>query len=169
MTRALVMSDSHGSAAQLERMVQAMWRRYPDGFQAYIHCGDGARDFECLRGLIAAKDPRAMLVLVRGNNDWGSDLNDDTVVTLGGMRVFVCHGHRYRVKTGLLSLEYAAAERRCPIALYGHTHVADAEAAGGVSMFNPGAVMNGRIGVLEIDGGVAGFQFFALQEGDIHL
>lgn len=160
--RALVMSDSHGTCSQLEAMVREMRRRYPDGFDAYIHCGDGASDFERLVPLLYTHSPKAKLCQVKGNCDWGSDLLDEAVLTLGTTRLFVCHGHRYRVKMDTMLLEYASAERNCPIALYGHTHIPADDAAGGVRLFNPGAACDGRIGVLELTDGAPRFIHYTL-------
>ena len=53
-------------------------------------------------------------------------------------------GHRYNVDWGVDSLVYAAQERDCQLALYGHTHRPDSQEIGGVKVVNPGTAGKGR-------------------------
>ena len=153
MSRILVMSDSHGETEGLRKAIQQVWRQFPGPIDAYVHCGDGAWSFRGLTGELFYHDPKAQFHVVKGNCDFGADVADDDTFELGGWRIFVCHGHRYRVKMGLTLLAYAAAERQCALALYGHTHIPAEDTSGGVTMLNPGAVEDGRIGLLELEEG----------------
>lgn len=154
MMRALILSDSHGMGSNLMQLFDKAWQAIgPGPVDAYIHCGDGASDMERVRDLLSEHDPKAAIYCVRGNCDFGSDVPAEQLLTLGGMRILVCHGHRYHVKTDLIYLSMAARERGCQLALYGHTHIPDEE-FGQVMMVNPGSAADGRMALLEIKDGV---------------
>lgn len=148
----VVMSDSHGDLDRLRRLLQAIWEQYPGTIDAYIHCGDGARDFETIRDECFYHDPRAQFYCVRGNCDLGEDVPEDALVTLEGVSMYVCHGHRYRVRMGTMLLAHAASKRGCTLALYGHTHRSSEKQSGGVTMVNPGSAADGCMMLVQIDG-----------------
>ena len=151
--RALVMSDSHGMGEDLKWTIADAWQQAgPQPIDWYIHCGDGCEDLERVKDVIAARDPRACFCAVRGNCDFGTNVPASAEITVGGLRVFVTHGHYYHVKSGLMNLNYAAEERGCDIVLYGHTHVPDME-MGQALLVNPGAAMDGRMALLEVTDG----------------
>lgn len=159
MTRALVMSDSHGSTSSLRRLIEFAWQRIgKEKIDAYIHLGDGTEDYEELESMMFHHDPRAQFHRVRGNRDFeAGEVPYEDMFELGGANIFACHGQLYRVKSSLMYLEYAAAERGCTIALYGHTHVPSVKREGGVTLINPGCARDGHIGILEITDGVPAF------------
>ena len=70
---------------------------------------------------------------------------------LEGKRIFICHGHNYRVKLTYELLYYRTLELKCDAALFGHTHSSYSSYDGGVLLFNPGSASghNGTCGVLE--------------------
>lgn len=150
--RALVMSDSHGSVDALRWLLEQCWQRVGP-VDAYIHCGDGARDFEALQGLMLDRDANAALYSVRGNCDFlGADMPGVLVAPFGGTKLFVTHGHLYRVKSTLYQLDEAAEEHGCAIALYGHTHEPLVETRRTL-MINPGSAADGRMALLEVTDG----------------
>ena len=127
--KVLVFSDTHGSFGPMLRAVREI---RPD---AVVHLGDGVRD------AAKAKEayPDVPFYQVSGNCDYGSSLPDETVVSLGGVRVLLCHGHRYAVDWGRFdSMVYAAQEKLCRLVLFGHTHRAENTELGGVKLVNPG-------------------------------
>ncbi len=63
--RALIFSDSHGDEANLRWMAELAAQRGP--MDAYIHCGDGARDFDRLANFLLGLSPQAALYGVKGN------------------------------------------------------------------------------------------------------
>ena len=125
----LIFSDSHGDGSNMRLAID---RERPD----YVfHLGDHDRDAEDLQ-----RDyPQLPLVYVRGNCDYYSDTPLTRLVTLGGVRFFLCHGHTLGVKGGLLRASYAAREQRADFLLYGHTHVAHDEQNEALHILNPGA------------------------------
>ena len=114
---------------------------------ALIHCGDGGSDAKCLAGNIL------QTVIVRGNCDgWGCDYEDDMLVNIGGVNIFVTHGHRYGVKSGLDTLASAAAAKGAQVACFGHTHKPFCEYRDGVLLINPGTcTLRGACALLTID------------------
>ena len=153
MRRALIMSDTHGEGDNLRYLLDDAWKQTgPGPIDHYVHCGDGVNDLVRMEPYILVRDPRASFHTVRGNCDFMSDEPDFAVFTMEGVRIFVCHGHRYRVKSGLITLGYAAEEQGCTLALYGHTHIPDME-NGRVLMINPGCTQDRRMALLEIDEG----------------
>lgn len=67
-------------------------------------------------------------------------------MNINGCRVFLTHGHRYRVKAGYLQLTLAAQEREARVCCFGHTHRADCFVDGGCLFLNPGSLLSPRQG-----------------------
>ena len=144
MKKLLVCSDSHGNDAGLRAAVAL---EKPD---MLLFLGDGAPDLDALRAAFPALDVRA----VRGNCDWASAAPELRVIQVEQLRVFMSHGHRYRVKSdpGLLSLRYAALERGAALALFGHTHWPQLDRWEDLTVLNPGAMENGCYATVTVDG-----------------
>ncbi|MCQ2429061.1 MAG: metallophosphoesterase [Clostridia bacterium] len=112
----LVLSDSHGHRSCVS---DALDRVRPD---AVLFAGDGLRDFADL-------PLPCPLYAVRGNCDWAIDsaaasVPDEDLVTIGGIRIFLCHGHKYGVRTGPGAAAAAALRLGADVLVYGHTHEA---------------------------------------------
>ena len=75
-----------------------------------------------------------------GNCDFFAPLPEEGVVEIEGLRIFYCHGHKYRVKSDLQGLAQAAKARDCDIAFFGHTHKALICEMDGVTLINPGSL-----------------------------
>ncbi|MBR4425022.1 MAG: YfcE family phosphodiesterase [Oscillospiraceae bacterium] len=144
MKKLLVCSDSHGNDAAL-RAAAALEK--PD---LLLFLGDGAPDLDALRAAFPALDVRA----VRGTCDWASAAPELRVLQVEQLRVFMTHGHRYRVKDdpGLMNLRYAALERGAALALFGHTHWPSLDRWEGLTVLNPGAMENGCYATVTVDG-----------------
>ncbi len=132
--KAAVFSDTHGSVAGMAAKVEEI---RPD---LIIHLGDLVRDTRILR----ERFPEIPLYAVCGNCDYGASEPEEGVLSLGPVKAFLTHGHRYNVRGGVDSLVYAAQEQDCQLALYGHTHEADFQELGGVKVVNPGSAGMGR-------------------------
>ena len=130
-----VFSDTH---SETEAMLRVVRETRPD---ALVHLGDHDRD--ALR--LTEAFPELPLYSVAGNCDFGSLTPLVTIADFGGVKAFLCHGHQYGVNYGDLSrLAYAAQERGCRLALFGHTHEPELETLGGVTVLNPGSAGMGR-------------------------
>lgn len=134
--KAAVFSDTHRNLAP---MLEAVRRSRPD---LLIHLGDHDRDaLELQRAF-----PELPLYFVCGNCDLAPVAPLVDLVDLGyGVRALICHGHSYGVDwDGTDRLAYAAQERGCRVAMFGHTHRAMQAERRGVLLVNPGAAGKGR-------------------------
>lgn len=131
--KAAVFSDTHGNTAL---MAEAVRRLRPD---VIIHLGDHDRD----TAILEREFPEIPLYKVRGNCDIGGSAPDTDIVPLGPVKAFITHGHLYSVDYRLDSLVYAAQEQGAGLAMFGHTHRALYEEAGGVQLLNPGTAGKG--------------------------
>ena len=148
--RIAVISDTHGSLSSVDRCIL----RAGD-VEGWLHLGDVRYDARYL----AEKTGRPVYS-VYGNCDGGCGLAcpeevfpipqtapaSERVVTINGVRVFICHGHNYDVDLAPFTLSYRARELDCGAALYGHTHIASLEAYGGLLLLNPGSPSRPRAG-----------------------
>lgn len=152
MTRALILSDIHGMEGDLRWMLEETWKM-TGKIDAYLFLGDGVDDFARAEGFIRRRDENAMMYAVRGNNDFCCQNEPyHRVVELGGIRVYMTHGHLERVKMTRTYLCERAREEGCAIALYGHTHEADMQ-TGVPMLINPGAVCLEKMALLEVEDG----------------
>ena len=148
-----VFLDSHGDHEALDELLERM-----GALDAVCFLGDVARDAEHLRERLAAMPNQPVLYAVRGNNDYYSTctLPWDLLIELGGVRIYMTHGHRL---VSLMNLAYKAQECGAQVALFGHTHQALCETVQGVLLLNPGSAGNfcrgggARASVLEINRG----------------
>lgn len=140
----IVFSDSHRSFAPMMRAMEK------EGNPQYIiHAGDVSQDVEDLRIMY----PQHNIISVRGNNDpWDRETPDDCFFELGGVKIFLTHGHNYGVKYTTAKLKLHAMELGANVCIFGHTHTALNENDGKIILFNPGSVMR-TYGVLEINDG----------------
>ncbi len=140
--RILIFSDSHGRDTNMIKAIELNRGR----FDCCLHLGDGCREFEALAQLYPGKP----FVTVNGNaEDFpGSPRVSETVLSLDGYRILLTHGHKYNVKNSLMALKYAAKEKECKIALYGHTHIEHNEylSDDGLYIFNPGSISRPPLG-----------------------
>ncbi len=149
-----VFSDSHGRVAQIKDMMSrtAACVQKPD---AILFLGDGLSD------LGAVDYP---VVAVRGNCDmfFAADVPEERVLTLGGYRILMLHGHTVGVKHGMVQALAAAVRAGADILLFGHTHEKCAETFGAGTVYmgvrfektlyvmNPGSLADGYFGTLTL-------------------
>ncbi len=129
----LVFSDSHGRTVDI---YDAIEREAPDGV---IHLGDYTEDVRELRRAYAYSS--MPIYAVRGNNDFDSDFPMFIVITLGGVKMYLSHGHRERVygmSSGVMADR--ARENGCVLAMFGHTHRLFLEQIDDIMVFNPGSI-----------------------------
>lgn len=124
-----VFSDTHG---RTDGMLRAIRTANPD---AVLHLGDYERDTHCIREAF----PGRLLCAVSGNCDARPENPDTALFTLGGVRIFASHGHRYGVKFSLDALLNAGYFSDAALILFGHTHEAMHEELAGTHILNPGS------------------------------
>ena len=144
MKRILVFSDSHDRLRLCERTI----RNIPSDL--ILHAGDYVRDAQELK----RRFPDRELIYVSGNCDLGAYARDEEIIELDGVRIYLVHGHRHRVKyeESYSTLARAAKEMGCRVAVFGHTHVAYTADNDGVLLLNPGSARY-SYGVIEIENG----------------
>lgn len=146
--KVLLISDTHGFHENLEEVV-----RLEAPFDRVLHMGDTEGWDPVIEEIVGVP-----VEFVAGNCDWASALPSEKTVVIGGVRIFMTHGHEYYVTTGMDVLRDQAMSCGCQIALFGHTHRPLLEQYGGVTIANPGSISRPRqpgyvpsYGVLSID------------------
>lgn len=150
----LIFADSHGYNVS---MACAVEREAPD---MVLHLGDHADDARELESVF----PQLVVRGVRGNNDFfDRSVPDHLVVTPGGVRIFLTHGHREQVysREGDM-VARLAREEGCSLAFFGHTHRMSLAWQHGVLVCNPGSISLPR-------GGAPGYARLTIEEGRARL
>ena len=135
--RILVISDSHGKTAEIEKAIEAQ----SEAKQVFF-LGDCVRDIEDLTYVYTDR----IFHIVEGNCDGYTMYKTADAENLCGKRILFTHGHTYNVKSGRERLKAWAREQNADIVLYGHTHLAETEYDEGVYFVNPGSLCSGRCG-----------------------
>ena len=148
----LVFSDSHGKGYKIVDAIKA----HLGNIDAVIFLGDGLSDIQRI------KDSYSDIAFftVKGNCDF-FDFNDtpeEICVNFDGIRILLCHGHRYGVKSSLGRVMLRARELNVNAVFFGHTHTpldfSDYVMDERIHFFNPGSVANGAYGVVNTSGNV---------------
>lgn len=157
MAEYLIISDTHGMRARLERLIALRRSQQRRGEPLrVIFLGDGLEDLfslPCYDELI--------VYAVRGNCDARDGISPrgevveltSTVRTECG-KLFITHGHGYSVKSGVGELCREASAAGADAVIFGHTHSPTLEyikkgsvrgVDGDLVLFNPGA-LSGYVG-----------------------
>lgn len=127
MTTLLIFSDTHGMPLPSTLMSVA------NESDCVLFLGDG---ISALGDLLFKKNLRMVL----GNGDYPyNGVNREETLDIDGVKIFICHGNKYRVKYDLLPLALRAKELGCSYAFYGHTHTAAVDEYDGVTLICPGS------------------------------
>lgn len=144
----LVVSDSHGRHTYLERVIERV-----GAIDLFIHLGDLEGGEEHIRKIVPCP-----VEMVSGNNDYFTSIEREKVIDIGTYRVFLTHGHRYRVNYEVETVKEAAAQRFADIVMFGHTHIPMIDQSSPIIAINPGSIsqprQEGRIPtfiIMEID------------------
>lgn len=129
--RILLVSDTHGNQTDLLKAHEAA-----SHCDAVIHLGDGEQDAL----LLEAIDDQIQLFQVAGNCDLGSTVPRELICSFGKVRLLLCHGDRYGVKSGLSRLIERGHAAKVAAVLYGHTHLAQSIEEDGLLLVNPGTL-----------------------------
>ena len=132
----LVFSDSHGSCRIMADIIK---KENPD---IVIHLGDTVRDIKAVEPLFEG----VRFYYVPGNNDYGY-LNNYIETEIGEKKFFICHGHQFRVKSGLHAIMEYAKQKGADILLFGHTHTPLNDYYKGMLVLNPGSIKKSGFGI----------------------
>ncbi len=125
----LIVSDTHKRNENYFKVVEM---HKPD---IVVHCGDvEGSEAQIIQ---AANCP---VYMVRGNNDFFSDLPKEADFEVNGYEIMVTHGHHYYVSMGMEVLAHEAAAKKKDIVFFGHTHKPYVEKINGVYVVNPGSI-----------------------------
>ena len=128
-----VFSDSHKN---ISNMLDAVTDCRPD---VIIHLGDHVDDALQL----SEQFPHIPLYSVAGNCDYSPASQDSILTELGGVRIFMAHGHRYSVKLGLDAFLNSVSFSGAKLGLFGHTHRPICKQFGDITLLNPGSCGTG--------------------------
>jgi putative phosphoesterase len=130
--RLLILSDTHGNYPLAVKALEEAGQ-----VDQIIHLGDEFEDACMIEAILGSP-----LIKVPGNCDLGVDDARTITMTFDGSRIFMTHGDRYQVKSGLARLHKKATAEQAGIVLYGHTHVAAITEIDGILFVNPGCLDN---------------------------
>lgn len=152
-------SDSHNHPALL---TQAVLQAQQTGvIDICVHCGDGIRDLDTIEPILRQANPNVRLYGVRGNCDLGVfQYHTVELFDANGIRFMVTHGHTYHVKDHYEGLRIAARGYGAKVAFFGHTHRSLLTESCGVTLINPGAIIN------HLPGGIAYAQVLVEPSGE---
>ena len=142
----LVFSDSHGAPSYIRTAI----RQHGGQADALLFLGDGVLDADAVFG----EYPDILSYTVRGNCDSalrlaadGIDAPEEMVITLGGLRFLLLHGHTAGAKSGYGQMLLLAKKHGVDGILFGHTHMPESRSVPSpgdpgknVFFFNPGSV-----------------------------
>lgn len=124
-----VISDTHRSMRAIQKVVKVV-----KDADVLIHLGDNVDDVKEI-----SKHYKGEIINVRGNCDFSYNVPSERIVEIGGVKMFITHGHHYNVKYSIDDLLAKASEVGAKIALYGHTHVSAIRYEEGIFIINPGS------------------------------
>lgn len=142
----LVLSDSHSSLAFMRQCIAKLRPEH------VIHLGDHMEDGKAM----AEENPHIRFHLLPGNCDWSRIEQDCPQVLcypIGGVKLFMTHGHLHGVKSGIEKLIANAKQMGAEGVLFGHTHQPVCRQEDGVWVINPGSCRgyDGSCCVMEIE------------------
>lgn len=147
MKKILIFSDTHGYTDACLNIINNAGK-----VDAIIHAGDCVRDAEDLEYIY----PDIPIYYVKGNNDFFTTAPSHLTVVIDGVRIFITHGHEYRVKyeSGYNTLRSAAEAANANLIVFGHTHIPYTGYDGGITTLNPGSTrFSSTYAIAEIEKG----------------
>lgn len=128
----LVFSDSHKSTNGMDKAIE----RHSD-IKHIIFCGDVDDDREYLEMMYGRTHS---ICSVCGNNDFFCTTPLSRIMKCEGHLIYITHGHKERVKSGLELLKTVAQQNNADMCIYGHTHTQFYEETEGLKILNPGSI-----------------------------
>ncbi|MBN1624036.1 MAG: YfcE family phosphodiesterase [Clostridia bacterium] len=126
----LVFSDSHRDVESMEKVARAIKS------DMILHLGD-----HCTDGIeLEQRLEDIPVIIVKGNCDLWTAVDDEKMLDLDGCRIFMTHGHEYGVRNGYSTILEEGRKREADIVLCGHTHIPRIIKKQDICIMNPGAV-----------------------------
>lgn len=146
--RVLIVSDTHGNHKNLDKILEAA-----GNIDMFIHLGDVEGGEEYLDAIFDCEKH-----MVRGNNDFFSDLPKEEEFSIGKYKIFITHGHSYYVSLDCEYIKEEGKARNADVVMFGHTHKPYFNKDEEIIALNPGSVsyprQEGRKGsymIMELD------------------
>ncbi len=134
----LIISDTHGQHGNLDRILEQ-----EQELDMLIHLGDVEGGEFYINAVTECETH-----IVRGNNDFFSDLPKEEEFYIGRHKAFITHGHAYNVSLGPERIREEGKARGADLVMFGHTHKPFLEQDVEMTVLNPGSVsyprQNGR-------------------------
>lgn len=128
--RVLIVSDTHGRHEGLDRALEEAGK-----IDMLLHLGDIEGEEPYIDAVVECKK-----YMVRGNNDFFSDLPRDLEINIGKYKVFMTHGHAYDVSLGPEYILDEGRSRNADIIMFGHTHRPFFDQRDNIILLNPGSL-----------------------------
>ncbi|MDD3403921.1 MAG: metallophosphoesterase [Hespellia sp.] len=128
--RILIVSDTHGRHSALDQAVEEA-----GVIDMMIHLGDVEGGEEYIRALVNCEKH-----IVRGNNDFFSDLKAEEEFLIGDLKAFITHGHNYYVSLDPEQIKDEGRARGADIVMFGHTHKPYFDEDEDIVVLNPGSL-----------------------------
>lgn len=128
--RALIVSDTHGRHGNLDRALEET-----GSIDVFIHLGDVEGGESYIDAVVECEKH-----IVKGNNDFFSDLPREEEFLLGTKRVFISHGHNYHVSLDPEMIKEEGKSRHVDIVMFGHTHKPYLDMGEDITVLNPGSL-----------------------------
>ena len=129
--KALIFSDTHGKINSAIKIIEQHKQ-----VDVIIHLGDLIKDARDIQSIF--KDIK--VEFIAGNNDLFSNVPNEKTINLGTKKVFIAHGHTYRVKYGLDEIIKKGNELGADGVLFGHTHCTYENIIENALYLNPGSL-----------------------------
>ncbi len=126
----ILISDTHTNSNAIQKVID----NNPDA-DMILHTGDGANDMR------RVDRKNIGFIAVKGNCDrYGCDEEDELTFTLGNVKFFMTHGHKYSAKQTKDLLLAKSLKEGADVCCFGHTHIVHKNETKGVLMLNPGSL-----------------------------
>ncbi|MDX9690987.1 MAG: metallophosphoesterase family protein [Acholeplasmataceae bacterium] len=135
----LITSDVHGNVEALKKVVSM----HKD-IDYHINAGDMCLDEKHFE--------QFTIISVKGNNDFRSLYPYERILNLGGLIVYLTHGHQEHVKMGLERLKLKAKLHHANLCIFGHTHQRYLMVEENILFVNPGALGDNQSYAIYEDG-----------------
>lgn len=130
----LIVSDSHGRDNNLIFVLNKV-----KPIDMLIHLGDSNGNIDYINSLVDCP-----VHIVRGNNDYYYNIENEKLISILDYKVFLTHGHRYGVSNDLKRIKGVGKQYGANIVMYGHTHKPYIDLTDDIWMINPGSISRPR-------------------------
>ena len=82
--------------------------------------------------------------MVKGNCDYGNELQGARLIEIGEHKAFITHGNRYGGELGIPTMKDIAKENGADIVMFGHSHKPVIDTKSDIVVLNPGSISRPR-------------------------